>query len=63
MTTARAWPEELISGEHPSRGQDAVVEHARVQRLLEQGWEPFAVIPDGEATQVWFKRQTKGEEQ
>lgn len=57
MTTGRAWPAELVEGEYPSRGTNAVDENNRVLRLLSEGWEPFAVVAEHEATQVWLKRE------
>lgn len=59
MITGRAWPEELVSGEFPNRGQNAVDENNRVLSLLDEGWEPFAVVAEHEATQVWFKRKVE----
>lgn len=62
MTTGRAWPAELVEGEYPSRGTNAVDENNRVLRLLDEGWEPFAVVAEREATQIWLKRETSYQE-
>lgn len=57
VTTGRVWPSDLIEGEYPSRGQNAVNEHRNVLDLLDAGWEPFAVVPELEATKLWLKRE------
>lgn len=62
VTTARLWPYELIEGEYPNRGQNAVNEHQQALDLLDAGWEPFAVVPEPEATKLWLKREVSNQE-
>lgn len=60
IISARLWPEYLVEGDNPNRGWKAVEENAETQVLLEEGWEPFAAIPEQEATLFWLKREAVG---